>query len=269
MDEKPEDRQYANQYRDYAQRHAERIQRRIEHAMRRRHPPAGGLVVSAVIIVVGVLMLLDNFGIFRARDFWQFWPLIFVIGGIGKIVDSRGRTSGTLLGVVLISIGTFWILSNAGILFFDSRLIAPIILIVVGVMLFVRTLENRGPGLPFLPHPPGPQECTIAPWAIFGGSKRVVTTKDFRGGDVLALFGGVELDLRDADINGQATVAATAVFGGIEIRVPPTWMVETRGAGLFGGYEDKTVRPDPRHIPAPPKLILDGFAIFGGVSIKN
>ena len=227
------------------------------------------MIVSVIIILVGILMLLDNFGIVRARDFWQFWPLVFVIGGVGKILDSRGRSSGTLLGLVLISIGTVWILSNMGILFFDSRLIAPIILIGVGALLLVRTLESRGTGLPFIPHPPGPQEGTIAPWAVFGGSKRVVTSKDFRGGDLFALFGGIELDLRNADINGQAIVAATALFGGIEIRVPATWFVETRGAGIFGGYEDKTVHPDPERSPAPPKLILDGFAIFGGVSIKN
>src|SRR5689334_3360579 len=201
MDEKPEDRQYANQYRDYAQRHTERIERHAErmarraerHACRGRHPALSGMMVSGIIILIGILMLLDNFGIVPARDFWQFWPLVFVIGGVGKVLDSRGRSSGTLLGIVFIAVGTIWILSNMHILFFDSLLIVPVILIAVGALLLVRTLESHGPGVPFTPHPPGSHEGTIAPWAVFGGSKRVVTTKDFRGGDLFALFGGIEL----------------------------------------------------------------------------
>src|SRR5689334_5634790 len=116
MDEKPDDRQYANQYRDYAQRQAERVEGHAERMARRverrgcggRHPAAGGMVVASIIIVAGVLMLLDNFGILHARDFWQFWPLIFVIGGIGKVLDSRGRSSGTLLGMVFIAVGVIW-----------------------------------------------------------------------------------------------------------------------------------------------------------------
>jgi hypothetical protein len=273
MDEKPGDREYANQYRDYAQRYSERLQQRIERRSFGgpcvRRSPTGGMLAGAIIILVGVLMLLDNFGLIHARDFWRYWPVVFVFAGVGKVLDSHGRPAGMLGGGLLIAVGTIWILNNTGIIIFDPRLIAPVILIAVGALLLVRTLEGSAPGLPFIQRPPGPQETTIAPWAIFGASKRVVTSKDFRGGDLFALFGGIELDLRNSDIKDQALIAATALFGGIDIRVPPTWLVETRGAGIFGGYEDKTVHPDPDRVASPPKLILDGLAIFGGVTIKN
>ena len=84
------------------------------------------------------------------------------------------------------------------------------------------------------------------------------------------LFGGIEVDLRDADMETPAVVLhANAVFGGIEIRVPDTWYVETRGQGVFGGYTDETMPPDVVHYPNPKRLVVKGAAVFGGVVVKN
>ncbi len=273
MDEKPGDREYGAHYRDYAQRYSERLQRRVERVSLggpcMRRSPTGGMLAGGVIILVGVLMLLDNFGVVYVRDFWRYWPAVFVFAGVGKILDSHGRRASILGGGFLIAAGVLWILNNINIIVFDSRLIVPLILIAVGALLLVRTLEGSGHGFPFIVRPPGPQESIVAPWAIFGAAKRVVTSKDFQGGDLFALFGGIELDLRNSEIKDRAVIAATTLFGGIDIRVPPTWLVETRGASLFGGYEDRTVHPDPDRTPSPPKLIMDGLAIFGAVTIKN
>ena len=97
----------------------------------------------------------------------------------------------------------------------------------------------------------------------------MLETKDFRSADLLAVFGGIDLDLRPAFITQEAVIDANAIFGGIEIRVPQNWVVDLRGTGIFGGYEDKTIHPvsDP-NVPAP-RLVVTGSAIFGGVSISN
>ncbi len=83
---------------------------------------------------------------------------------------------------------------------------------------------------------------------FFGGSKRQVNSQDFRGGDVTAVFGGYELDLRMAAIAvDQAVIEATGIFGGIQIdRARRTWTVEARGVGIFGGFVDDTQPPRPR-----------------------
>jgi hypothetical protein len=53
------------------------------------------------------------------------------------------------------------------------------------------------------------------------------------------------------------------------MRVPENWNVTVRGAGIFGGYEDKTM--DMRAAPdaKQPHLIVNGFAVFGGVTVQN
>jgi LiaF transmembrane domain len=105
--------------------------------------------------------------------------------------------------------------------------------------------------------------------AIFGGIKQRVTVKNFRGGRLTAIFGGFEVDLTRADIEGQtAVIDASALFGGGEIRVPPTWIIEIRGIALLGGYTDETHQEvsDPA---TAKRLIVKGMAALGGVVIKN
>jgi hypothetical protein len=98
-----------------------------------------------------------------------------------------------------------------------------------------------------------------------------LNSREFRGGRLQAIFGGIELDLRDAEmIETEAVIHANAIFGGIELRVPETWFVAARGQGVFGGFSDST-RYSPPSDPEKPKktLIILGTALFGGVEIRN
>jgi hypothetical protein len=105
--------------------------------------------------------------------------------------------------------------------------------------------------------------------AIFGGVKQRVTVKNFRGGRVLAICGGFEIDLSRADIEGQsAVIDANALMGGGEIRVPDTWIIEFRGVPLLGGYSDETHQTVTDSNTAK-HLIIKGVACMGGVVIKN
>ena len=102
--------------------------------------------------------------------------------------------------------------------------------------------------------------------AILGGVSRGNNSRAFRGADLLAIMGGCQLDLRQAAIHGEAVIEVFAMWGGIEIRVPEDWTVASHIVPLMGGVEDKT-RP-PQGATAH-RLILRGFAIMGGVEIKN
>ena len=86
----------------------------------------------------------------------------------------------------------------------------------------------------------------------------------------VAIFGGGGLDLRNATMSAdEAVVNVNAIFGGFEIRVPETWLVDVHVAGIFGGHEDKTHQPDTRLVPNPKRLIVRGSTIFGGLGLKN
>jgi predicted membrane protein len=80
------------------------------------------------------------------------------------------------------------------------------------------------------------------------------------------MMGGCEIDLSQASMRGEAAVFDIfAMMGGIEIRVPEDWAVENQGLALLGGFEDKTRRP----LDAKKRLVLRGFALMGGVEVKN
>ena len=102
--------------------------------------------------------------------------------------------------------------------------------------------------------------------AFLGGVSRGNNSTAFRGADLMAVMGGCEIDLRRAAINGEAVIDVFTLWGGIEIRVPEDWTVVSKIVPLMGGVEDKT-RP-PQGATAH-RLVLRGFAIMGGVEIKN
>jgi len=104
--------------------------------------------------------------------------------------------------------------------------------------------------------------------SIFGGVKRNIISKNFRGGDITNIMGGSEIDLTQADINGIVTIDLTQVFGGTKLIVPSNWQVKAQMAAIFGGVEDKrsiqNTALDPNKI-----LVLDGTSIFGGIEIRS
>jgi hypothetical protein len=224
-----------------------------------------GLVLGGLIVAVGLLLLLDNMGIVHAREFWRYWPLIPIAFGVSKILERR--TTGALFGGAVITIvGVLFLLDNLDILYFDFRYIWPLGVIAFGLSMLVRSVE-RQKYLDAVPAGSGPKlNC----WAVFSGGKRRIDSPDFQGGDILAIFGGFEIDLSRAGISsGRALIEINAIFGGVEIRVPENWLVNVRGVGIFGAFEDKTIPPRMTEGVTPPELVITGNAIFGGVNIKN
>lgn len=102
--------------------------------------------------------------------------------------------------------------------------------------------------------------------AIFNGIEIASHSATFRGGSVLAWFGGVSLDLRDATLAPGASIDVRALFGGVAIRVPPTWRVEAHGTAIAGGWDSSAAQPDD---PEAPLLLVNVTAAMGGASVTN
>jgi hypothetical protein len=105
----------------------------------------------------------------------------------------------------------------------------------------------------------------VALVAVFDGIDLKSRAKAFRGGSMLSWFGGIAVDLRDAELAPDARLSVNTLFGGIAIRTPATWRIESNAGALFGGVDARspaTVEPDA------PVLTLDGIAVFGGVAVN-
>ena len=164
--------------------------------------------------------------------------------GARSLVEALG-------GGVVFTVGALFLADNLGYLHFPIWQLWPVVLIGVGIMM----LWNRA-GFVGVPraarkqyerwnlgyiHPDNlTSSGLVHEFTIFGGSKRVVTTQDFRGGKIATIFGGCSLDLTGAAIAGDTAVLyVSALYGGSTIKIPPTWNVEVHGAGIFGGVAIK------------------------------
>jgi predicted membrane protein len=226
----------------------------------------GGLIPGAVILAVGLIFLLDSLGYVRARLFFQFWPLILIFIGAAKIARHDSR----VWGVLLLLFGVFLQLSELGIGHFTWGQFWPLLLICAGVMAMWSAIQARRK-MDKVPSEGSDPRNTLDESAIFGGVEKRLNSRDFRGGRLQAIFGGIELDLRDADIaENEAVIYANAIFGGIEMRVPVTWYVAARGQGVFGGFSDSTRYAPPADPEKAKKtLVVLGTSLFGGVEIRN
>jgi len=230
----------------------------------RRGP--SGLFWGAFLVLGGVALLLDHMGIISVDRLWRFWPLLLVCAGIPNFMSRERR----LWGILLITGGVLFQLNELGIGHFRWNDIWPMLLIATGLMLMWGAIEARR--RPSSPPGGGDPRTTLNEVAIFGGIERRVTSQDFQGGHINAVFGGVEIDLTDANMQAEeATLEINAIFGGVELRVPEAWQVAFRGTPIFGGIADKTLRRGSLRPAVLPTrvLVLTGAVIFGGVEIKN
>jgi predicted membrane protein len=218
------------------------------------------LMVGVFIMLLGSLLLLDNLNLFEARYVLRLWPVALIAVGViifAQALDHGGRVNGG----ALVIFGTFLLLNRLGFVEFSFwNFFWPLLLILIGVNMVMQTFRINGA-----------QQTdsgdTVSLFAVWGGSQRTSNAARFRGGDMTAIMGGCELDLRHATIppGESATIDLLAVMGGHNIRVPEDWVVVTRVIPFMGGVEDK--RTATRTGSAT--LILRGFIMMGGLEIKN
>ncbi len=223
--------------------------------------PQGRVLIGALLLIFGALALIDNLNIFNMREIFHFWPMVFILVGALKISKSD-TTAGYVIGCGFVGFGALLILQHMGIVNFRIREWWPVLLIFAGVMVI---FKDRVGIQDNMMHVGSGQDsvCNIA--AIMSGSKLQNASQDFRGGEINAVMGGVELDLRQASIQSEAVLNVFTMWGGIVLKVPNDWTVVSHGSPILGGFDDKTVPP----MMNTKKLIIKGYAVMGGVEISN
>jgi len=131
------------------------------------------------------------------------------------------------------------------------------ILLVVAAQVAKRTLPSYG----------DEESDVFAAVAAMGGAEVVSCSDSLRAGSGTVVMGGMSIDLTKADITHSATLELTAVAGGIDVIVPPTWRVEMTASAFAGGAENST---DPDSIAEDaPILVIDARTYFGGVNVRT
>jgi hypothetical protein len=211
------------------------------------------LVLGLFFATLGVVMTLDNLNLFDPYPYLRYWPVIFIVVGALKIGDvtSRGMAIASIVaGVVLLSWTTRWLRFSV----FD---LWPLVLIGAGVMIVLQAFGIRR----------GTQSQTSgSTWAAILSPRKIsVDSRDFTGGRIIAIMGGVDLDLTGAEIaNGPAIIEILVIVGGSSIRIPDGWEVVGDTVPFMGGMDIKT-----RSKRTGRQLILRGLIVMGGLDVKD
>jgi cell wall-active antibiotic response 4TMS protein YvqF len=223
-----------------------------------RHGVAPQLLLGLGAMFLGLLLVLDNFGWLQARRIVRLWPVLLIGMGLYRLYHSL-RSRARPCGHVLVLLGTGLLLANFGLL--SARQGLAVFLLIAGAVTALRATRRGTAALAPMTLPP---DRDLDLFAFMSYISRALGTV-LRGGQVTAIMGFCEIDLRGARIDGEAVVNVFAFWGGMDIRVPPGWLVEGRGVAVLGAFEDKSRRPDDDR----QKLIVTGMVIMGGVEVKN
>jgi predicted membrane protein len=219
------------------------------------------LLMGLLVISIGIIFTLENLGVADVRTYLRYWPVGLIAVGLLKVQQARDG-GGAFAGLLFIVVGGWLLLESFEIVRLSVWELWPVLLVFFGASMVWQGLYGRSRRS----YDSADANATISGLAILGGVSRGSNSRNFKGGDLTAVLGGCEIDLRRAAIDGEAVLDVFAMCGGIEIRVPDDWIVVSRVTPVLGGYDDKT---RPSQSAEAHRLVIRGFAIMGGIEVKN
>jgi len=219
-------------------------------------------ILGVILVLIGAFLVIDNFNFFpyAIRNIFFSWEMILIVLGAILLASRENKTT----GVVLILIGGFFLIPDVLHIPYEFRRIFwPMIFIFIGLAILFRRGGHRSV------HTSGNQDY-IDELSVFGGSERLITSKDFKGGRVTYIFGGSTINLTQSELSkGENIIDVFTMFGGGKFIVPRDWDVKVEVTSVFGGFSDKRL-PDPHIVYDPGKqLVIKGFVIFGGGELQS
>jgi predicted membrane protein len=210
-------------------------------------------IIGLLVVTLGVMLLLDTTDAFGPDTdvLGTYWPVLVIAWGLWGLMSFRS----VLWHVAVLVIGVMFLLTNLNVWTLDIGQFWPVVLVVIGLaLLFSWRLVGR----------------TDNGWkvtCIFSGSEEVVSSQAFEGGEVTAIFAGVDLDLREAELaEGKATIDATVICGGMELTVPKGWKVNIEATPILGATENRHQQPSLGE--AKGELTITGTVVCGGIEVR-
>ena len=222
-----------------------------------------------ILILIGAGFLLDQFAIISIGHMLSlYWPSLLILFGVFNFLDRKSSKFGNL---AIIVFGGLLQLSKLELIDVNVyQLFWPIILILLGLniifskkkpSIIVKTNINLDKNNNTIT-----LEDTIDSFVMLGGISTNNQSRSFKGGKATAIMGGIELDLRGAELyNNEATIEINAIMGGMEIYVPESWKVEISGLPILGGWSNKSNKNLDKDAPL---LKIKCTAVMGGIDIK-
>ena len=207
---------------------------------------ATNLAFGICLILLGTTLMLDRLQIVEAAQILRFWPVALVLLGAALVFQSFQRPDATAGAQPRSAFDGGHVFVWVMVAVVMSQVFSPV---------ETTTLTDSS------------DRVHVA--AVMSRHNRVVNATAFRGGEMTAIMGGSNLDLRNANVSSgeDVVVEVFILMGGGMIRVPEGWTVETRATPIMGDVKDR--RTGARDVPGAPRLVLRGFIMMGGLSIRS
>ncbi len=225
----------------------------------------GRVIIGLLLVILGALALLHNYYIIDLYDYPLSWEYFFIVGGLLFFILSENKT----VGIILFTIGLFNLVPE----------LWPLVFVLIGLYII---LGKGGRGRNFIHRKFSGSDSGLKNAAgrdyndyvecvnVFGGGNKIINSDNFKGGNIVSIFGGCELHLNNCKLApGNNTIEITAIFGGSTIVVPRDWKVVIDVMPIFGGFGDKRIKDPNVSFQEGRTLHLKGLVLFGGGEVKS
>lgn len=225
------------------------------------------LVLGLLLLSAGAFLMLHRFDLLPIvlPRYLFSWKSLLMFLGVFFLITEKNKSTGLILFAIG---GSFMAMEIWGLTFREVFSFAiPLVLIIAGLGLLFRPRS-------FQPKTINETEDAsimdrIHEVNIFGGGEKVIKSDAFRGGQITAIFGGSEIDLRHAELaDGVNAIDLTCIFGGVTLLVPDNWIVKNDVTPIFGGFSDSRKVKSLETNPGEKILYVKGVVIFGGGEVK-
>ena len=232
----------------------------------RHHLQNNRAIIGVVLVLVGAFLIMRNTGIFPGViDHIVFsWPMLLVTIGLVITLGSSENKTG---GIIVMAVGTFFLLPHIFRETFDFNLFWPAIFIIIGIIFIFSRRKGSWHGISTVSQV---GDDFIDVINIFSGGERQIVSENFKGGKITSIFGGSEIDLSQAKLApGISELEIACIFGGTTIILPADWNVKVEVVPVLGGFGDERKLTLGRTIDTSRQLIIKGAVVFGGGEIKS
>ncbi len=231
---------------------------------------SGRIMGGLFIIAIGLMFLAKKAGVDFPHWIFSFESLLVALGlYLGFRHSFRGFG-----WVIPVLIGAFLLLDDIYPYYDISAFTWPLVIIGFGLFIIFRSGRRHRDWRKWDEthlFTEDSQEDFLDSTVVFGGVKKNIISKNFKGGETVTVFGGTEINLMQADITGPIVMDLTQILGGTKLIVPPHWRVQSKDlVAIFGGVDDK--RPlisNPAADETNKVLILKGTCLLGGIDIRS
>jgi len=229
------------------------------NAERFSSPRSGKSFAGLILVVIGAALLGRELGA-NIPSWVISWQTLLV--GLGFFFGARrGFRPGGWMVMILVG-AAFLIDEYFGDMGFH-HLIWPMAIILMGLWIIFKPRRQHRWNF----DQSNTSENSIDINTVFGGTKKIIVSKDFKGGEINTVFGGNDIDFSQADFTGTASLEINVVFGGVKLIVPPHWKIQSDVSAAFGSVEDK--RREASQVADNKTLVLKGSVAFGSIEIKS